>query len=242
MSKFLVGFQVLLFSAVLMANIGTNAHAQKSLIFSKPGPLDFHAQISEDILKEAYARIGISVTTQEFPGERAMRESNSGRLDGEVNRIRGIEKKYTNLRIVPVAINALRGMVFSKNPRLKIQKWDDLKHYIIGLRKGAKYAEYGTAGMNVLPATTNTMVFKMLERDRVDVAISTALEGSVTIRALGLKEVSMVEIPMVTLDLFHFLNRKHEDLIPQITRALEAMNREGRIAEIRKKAFAKFGS
>jgi polar amino acid transport system substrate-binding protein len=238
MAKFVFACQVLVLSLMLttMANDKQKAYAQESLVFSKPGPLDYHAQISENILKEAYARIGIKVTTMEFPGERALRESNSGRVDGEVNRIRGIAKKYQSLRIIPVAINALKGSVFTKNSKIKPTSWKDLRAFRIGLRKGAKYAEYGTTGMKVIAAATNKMVFRMLDRNRIDVAISTALEGSNTIRILGLKGISMVEQPLVTLELFHFLHVKHETLIARITISLEAMAREGRIQNIRNKA------
>ena len=104
--------------------IGHPVLAQQSLIFSKPGPLDNIAQTSEEILIEAYARIGISVTTLEFPGERALQMSNSGAADGEVNRIRGIGNKYTNLRLVPVPINALEGIVFTTDPEIKILNWE----------------------------------------------------------------------------------------------------------------------
>ncbi|MBT3989761.1 MAG: transporter substrate-binding domain-containing protein [Rhodospirillaceae bacterium] len=233
-------FIIIFLSFYLTVNLGSSAYAQKAVVFSKPGPLDFHAQISENILKEAYARIGIVITTKEFSGERALRESNSGRLDGEVNRIRGIDKNYKNLRIVPVAINALKGTVFTKLPELKIRKWQDLKSLTIGLRLGAKFAEYNTQGMRVISAATNKMVFRMLDRDRVDVVISTALEGTITKMKLELKGISMVEPPLVTLDLFHFLHKDHEDLLPRITAALKAMEREARIKKIRDTAFKRY--
>lgn len=239
MTYFSYGFRVIVLSIlfVSIANVYSKAHAQNSLVFSKPGPHDFHAQISEDILKEAYARIGITVTTKEFPGERALHESNSGALDGEVNRIAGIVKKYTDLRIVPVAINALKGTAFTKNRTIKIKTWEDLRSHSIALRKGAKYAEYGTSGMNVISATTNKMVFRMLDRNRVEVVISTALEGSLTIKNLGIKDIFMMEQPLVTLKLFHYLHKKHEDLIESVTKALEEMSQEGRIQKIRTLAF-----
>ena len=141
------------------------------------------------------------------------------------------------MRIVPVAINALKGSVFTKTPGKNIRKWEDLRPLKIGLRLGAKYAEYGTQGMNVVSAPTNQMVFSMLDRNRIDVAISTALEGSIMIRKLRLEGITIIERPLVTLDLFHFLHKKHETIIPRITKALEAMAKEGRIEMIRKKAF-----
>jgi polar amino acid transport system substrate-binding protein len=230
-----ITFLFWLVTCQILANLlsGQPVHAQSSLVFSKPGPLDYTAQISEEILKEAYARIGIAVTTQEFPGERALRMSNSGAVDGEVNRIRGIAKIYPNLRIVPVAINLIDGMAFTKNPEIKIKTWDSLSPYIIGLRTGAKFAEFGTQGMNVISVTTNDQVFRMLDKRRVDVAISTRIEGVLTVKNLKLRNIRLLEPPLLTIELFHFLNKKHEALTPRITKALEEMGREGRIRSIK---------
>jgi polar amino acid transport system substrate-binding protein len=218
---------------------GAPVLAQTSLIFAKPGPLDYSAGISEEILKEAYSRIGITVTTQEFPGERALKMSNSGTVDGEVNRIHGIRKKYANLRMVPVAINAIEGLAFTNNPDVKIRSWEDLRPYRLGLRIGAKYAEYGTAGMRVAPVKTNDQVFSMLGKHRTEIAISTRIEGVLTIHKLGLKNIRLIDPPLVSLELFHFLHKKHEALLPRIQKALEEMAREGRIEAIKTAAIKK---
>ena len=216
--------------------ISQPVRAQHALIFSKPGPLDYSAQISEDILKEAYASIGITVTTQEFPGERALQMSNSGAVDGEVNRIHGIVNKYSNLRLVPVAINAIEGIAFTNNPEIKIENWESLRPYAIGLRIGAKFAENGTEGMKVLPVQTNDLVFRMLSKKRTEVAVSTRIEGILTIKKHGLNNIHLIEPPLETLKLFHFLHKKHQALIPRITKALEEMVLEGRVQAIKDKA------
>ena len=128
-------------------------------------------------------------------------------------------------------------MVFTKSPTPKIRKWQDLKSLTIGLRLGAKFAEYNTKGMKVISAATNQMVFRMLDRNRVDVVVNTALEGTIMIRKLGLKGISLVHPPLVTLNLFHYLHKDHEGLLRRITAVLKAMKRERRIHVIRDTAF-----
>lgn len=46
--------------------------------------------LSEKILFEAYKRIGINVLFDKLPAARALRESDSGKTDGETNRVNGI--------------------------------------------------------------------------------------------------------------------------------------------------------
>ena len=57
--------------------------------------------ISEVIVREAYRRIGVEVEIQKYPAERALRLADQGVADGEVQRIDGIDKRYTNLIKVP---------------------------------------------------------------------------------------------------------------------------------------------
>ncbi|OUR79689.1 hypothetical protein A9Q83_04680 [Alphaproteobacteria bacterium 46_93_T64] len=217
----------------------TTAQAGGSLIFSKPGPRDYSANISETVLKEAYRRIGFDISTQIFPAERALTMSNSGEVDGEVNRIFGLEKKYSNLVRVPVAINRIEGVAFTKKRDLKITNWDSLQPFSLGLRIGAKFAETGTEGMNVTAVATNEQVFTMLGKERVEIAVSTRIEGLLTAQKLGLKDIFVLKPPLANLELFHYLHKKHAALIPQLTAALKDMQKEGRIQSIKKAAFQK---
>jgi len=208
----------------------------ESLVFAKSGPLDYSADISETILKEAYGRLNIHISTEVLPSERALSNANSGLLDGDIHRIIGLENLYPNLIRVPVPINAIEGMVFSKTKGLKIDSWDDLKYFSIGLRIGAKFAEAGSQGMNVYPVTTNDQVFKMLDRGRTEVVVSTRIEGLLTSKKLGLANIYPIEPAIVNLKLYHYVHKKNKALIPELTRILKTMEKEGRILEIKKSA------
>ena len=69
----------------------------ENLVFAKSGPLDYSADISEIILKEAYGHLNIDISTKVLPSERALRIANSGVLDGDIHRIIGLENMYPNL-------------------------------------------------------------------------------------------------------------------------------------------------
>ncbi len=90
------------------------------------------AMISERILKEAYQKLGIRMRTRILPAERALRHSNSGQCDGEINRIRQVNKKYKNLVLVPIEINYLEGVAFAKYGIQPIKNWQSLKSFSIG--------------------------------------------------------------------------------------------------------------
>ena len=210
------------------------AHAQSSLLFSKPGPQSHAADISEQVLIEAYQRIGIDITTLTFPGERALAMSNRGDVDGEVNRIKGLEVKYPNLVMVPVVINWLDGVVVTKRKDLKINGWESLRPYRVGYRIGLKFVEYGTSGMKVTAVPSDKSLFKMLDYGRVDMVVSTRIDSRLMISEKQYSDMMVLEPPLVQLELFHYLHKKNKDLLLRITQALQDMTDEGRIQAIRK--------
>ncbi len=211
-------------------------HAQEQLVFSRPD--DPIAEVSEKVLHEAYQRIGIQIQTRTLPAMRALDMSNYGEVDGEVNRIKGIEKAYSNLVMVPVAINVLEGVVFTKEITFSVTGWDSLKPYKIGIRRGTKFAEKGTEGMNVEAVNHNAQLFRKLDLGRNDVIVTSRVEGLEQIMTLHLNGIRVLEPPLVTLNLYHYVHKKHRPLLPNITKALQEMEAEGRIQEIRKQVIS----
>ncbi|WP_319522664.1 hypothetical protein [uncultured Desulfosarcina sp.] len=102
--------------------------------------------ISSKVLIEAYADIGYKVSITILPTERAIRESNMGRYDGEVMRIKGHEKNYPNLVMVPVPINRIEITVFTRDLEFEVTGWKDLGPYSIAYERGVKLIEYNTKG------------------------------------------------------------------------------------------------
>ncbi len=61
---------------------------------------DLIADVSTEVLIEAYKQIGYSIKVKKLPAQRALVTSNKGLLDGEVNRVKGIDRKYTDLIMI----------------------------------------------------------------------------------------------------------------------------------------------
>jgi len=222
---------VILASHIMMA---LSVHAQAPLVFSMAD--DAVSKVSEKVLQEAYQRVGIQIQIKTFPGERAIQMANTGATDGEVNRIRGIEKMYSNLAMAPVAVTVVEGVVFAKSFDFHVAGWDSLKPYRIGIRIGTKFAERGTQGMNVEPVGDNKMLLMKLDAGRNDVIVTARIEGLSQIRQLRLQGIKILEPPLATLNLYHYLNKKHTSLIPNLTKVLSEMESEGMIRAIREQA------
>jgi len=221
---------VILFTVILFSPL--TVLSETKLKFSGiQGSLN--SDISFQVLKEAYALLNIQIEYVPLPGERALRMSNAGTVDGEVFRIANVHKKYTNLLMVPTTINTLQGIVFSKNKKFDISGWDSLSPYKIGIQTGIKFVERGTEGMKRISVDSNDQLFQMLKHGRIDIAVAAYANGLKTLNKLKFKSIQSLKPAVQEYPLYHYLHKKHKGLVTKINSALEKMNLSGRISQIR---------
>lgn len=228
---------IFVISLLLFFMSSTILVAKEQLTFSMPP--DATALISRKVLEIAYSKIGIDIKFNKYPAERSLYMSNHGLVDGEVCRIKGIEDKYLNLVIVPVPINLVEGMVFTKNVKFKVAGWSSLKPYTIGVRRGTKFIENIAHKLNVEAVTTNEQLFLKLISDRTDIVVTSRVEGLFQLKKLKINNITVLEPPIITIKLYHYLNKKHKSLIPKVTNILKKMNKRGTIYKINNNGFPK---
>jgi len=190
-------------------------------------------KISEQVLVEAYQKLDIKIEFVSFPAKRGLMISNEGSVDGEVHRIKKVDYKYPNLIRVPTAINLAEVVVFTLDKPFKIQGWHSLKPYKIGIMRGIVVAEEGTKEMDVEAFNSYDQVFMMLKFKRIDVGVLTRVGGLYYLSSLKFKDIKLLEPPILQHGLYHYLNIKHEALVPKINGVLTKMQGSGRIKEIR---------
>lgn len=215
---------LLLLSAALLFT--SSAWAKEKLVFSTINGISIIGA-GEQFLKEAYQQLNIDISVEEYPGERSLVAANTGKTDGELGRIAGIEKEYPNLIMVPVPILRLSISAFS-NKQISIANKDDLKKYRIGFVAGTKIVENMT---NEVPhrmrVSRPDQLFQMLLLNRIDVAIDMTEDGLVLMKSDKYKMIKPVSPILEQGDVFHYLNKKHADIVPKITSVLKNMADKG---------------
>ncbi|MFD2205572.1 substrate-binding periplasmic protein [Kiloniella antarctica] len=189
--------------------------------------------ISEVILRKAYRQIGLEIIIEKHPGERALRLANSGEVAGDVQRIDGLSAKYGNLIQIYPAINFIEGVAFSRNQTIAIDGWQSLKKHRIGLIRGIKFAENNTTDMDTYLARDYASLFRMLNKDRIDVAISPRLNGLYQIKKNDIDNVTPLSPAIAKFDLYHYLHKKHAALIPKLSAVFTEMATSGELIRIR---------
>lgn len=208
----------------------------KIVIASFGAPNEPTNLIAKYILREAYKQLDIDLQLENLPGLRALKSANDGETDGSLIRIKGIDKEYPNLHIIPLSFVSVDFVVFTKKRPFKISGWESLKKYTISYLRGTKIIETKTKGMKSQPVNSLESAFSMLTRGRADIVVETHYMGLITLNKLKLKNIKVLEPPLEIIPLYHYLNKKHQALIPQLNDILKNMKKTGKIDKLTKKA------
>ncbi|MFA5621397.1 MAG: transporter substrate-binding domain-containing protein [Thermovirgaceae bacterium] len=179
------------------------------------------------LVKEAFKRIGLEAEVVFNPTGRSLEDVNEGLFDVEINRIKGMEKEYPNLVMVPEHNMVMRFVAFSKED-LPIDGWDSLRGLRIGVVKGWRILEENTRGFpDVTLVPTETELFNMLDRDRIDVALYDELTGYEQISLRRFKGMRHLEPPLAGREMHLYLHARIRDLVEPLSEALGSMKEDG---------------
>ncbi len=176
---------------------------------------------------EAFRRVGVELRLVKLPAERGLINANAGIEDGDMVRIAGLEKQYPNLIRVPEKLVDWEFTAFSKDGSIP-SNWEAIRRRSVGLIKGWKIYEQQLAGAERMTTVDDpAQLFRLLELDRIEVALYMRWMGLALIRQQGLKDVRPLEPPLTTREMFIYLHKRHAELAPRLADALRALKRDG---------------
>lgn len=179
------------------------------------------------VLKEMFLRIGKNATTILLPSERSLINANTGINDGNVARIKGMEKKYKNLIIVPEKMIDYEFVAFTKNKSIKLDNWQSLKNYNIAYITGWKIFEKNVRQYKSLVKTQNAVqLFELLNKDRVDIILYDRWSGVWRAKQFSNK-IHYIAPPIVTKNVYLYLHKKHRGIIGKLVKSLKSMKKDG---------------
>lgn len=207
----------------------------------------FHGQdpITESsiaIMTEAYKRIGVAMKIAPQPAERSLRSSNYGASDGELFRIKQIDKEFDNLLRLPVAIAKIQMVAFSKaHSTIKIDGWESLSNYMVSYHRGVKIVEYNLIDPEkLIPSNSVKNALLMLSANRTEVAIDARLNMLKIIQDLKLKDIVEHTPPVETIYGYHYLHKNKRHLLSPLITELKDMETSGVIKQHQERVANKY--
>ena len=214
-------------AGLLGLSLLTLAQAQELVISTNNTPLDRKAL--ELLSKEAFRRIGVDIRLVSNPSERSLHMANQGEIDGEGLRVSGLASQYPNLMQVPETYIDISFVAFAKDARINVnQGWESLKPYRVAFITGWKMFEANaTTARNVTKVDTPEQLFKMLDSDRIDLALYTRADGVALVSRMGLSSIAPLAPALKDVDMYLYLHKRHEAMVPRLAQALRDMKADG---------------
>lgn len=203
------------------------AQAPTLTVSTNNTPLDRRAL--QDLSQEAFRRAGVELRLVNLPSERSLHAANLGEVDGEGLRIAGLTAQYPNLVQVPERYIGISFVAFARDATIRLDNgWDSLKPYSVAYIGGWKMFEANASAARVVNKVDKPeQLFRMLDGGRIDLALYTRADGVALVKGMGLSSIAPVAPALKDVDMYLYLNRKHEALVPKIAKALRDMKADG---------------
>ena len=190
--------------------------------------------VQEPVMREAYRRLGYDIEVRQFPGERSLLMADRGIVDGELARLETVRGMYGNLIMVPAPIHEIKDVVLTKNADFNPAGWESLKPYTALSLRGYKYFEGKFKEHQIKYQLVNRFedMVKILHAGRYDIGLITMLDGLKTMKDMGIRDLRVLEPPLETFPIYHFLHKKHKNLVPLVSEKLKELKKEGFVEKI----------
>jgi len=224
----LVFFLCFLFSAP--------AFSQQTIVlntaFGSPVSNESQTGFGDVVLAEAFKRIGYKLETQRLPAERALINANQGVDDGDLMRVAGLQKKYTNLIQVPEKVMTVDMVLFSKNkPSFVVDGWESVASHSLAMITGWKIMEenFGKLGNRIeIIKTDNAMqLFTLLAKDRVDFIAYSNWSGLGYLKKHNITNITLLDPPLAQPGFYIYLHKKHKKIVPELAATIREMKTDG---------------
>jgi len=230
-----IGIQVLILSGLLSLFQSSSLFATEIHLNSgakNPFAATDGSGFYDKLVPVLFERIGIKGTVSWLPSERALLNANKGIDDGNIARIKGIEKKYTNLIRVPEQVVDFTFMGYSHRKDITLTNWDSIKKYRVGIIRGWKIYEKNLKDSKaLLIARSPEQLFSMLKHERVDLVMYDRWQAQYWMKKLSY-QVPALDKPIVSKNMFIYMHKKNKNLVPKIADAIRAMKKDGSYQKI----------
>lgn len=185
------------------------------------------------VMTEIYQSIGYKMNLARFPSRRSLVEANLGTTQGELLRIKEIQKKYPNLVRIPYPISRLKSMALTLTGQPEINGIEGLQDKKVGVLRGLEYTNILTRNMDRLLLNSIESLFEILLAGRVDVIIFPELDAKKYIKSHQLEDkINISTYAIVDIPLYHFVHKDSKIVIELLNKKMSEMESTGALAKL----------
>lgn len=186
-----------------------------------------------ELTREIFSRMGIDAKVIRLPSARSIINANEGIDDGVIGRIAGMEKKYQNLIMVPVPVVKFKFVAYSLDKKTSVKGWDSIKPYSVGYIRGWRIYEKNLPKAKSITVVNNAeQLFRLLMNGRAELIMFEYYRGTWWNQHLN-ANAHIIGSPIAEKDMFLYMHKKHQHLIPKITESFKSMIEDGTFQKIK---------
>jgi polar amino acid transport system substrate-binding protein len=225
-------FVVSLISVLMLGLHGGPAAAEKFRITTAETD---QIRMLVPLIKEVYRRIGHEAEVTFLPSLRSLASSNSGKFDAELARTTTAVVEYPNLVQVPEpSFVVSASVIVQKGSDISEATWKTVGKHSIVYPRGYVLLDARTRGMNATVVGKPDNIARMVMKDRVEIGILLTYDAEKF--ASEMSSLRVIEPPIETVALYHYVHFKHRSLVPLLKEVLIKMHKTGEVREILQRA------
>ncbi|WP_233081222.1 substrate-binding periplasmic protein [Rheinheimera soli] len=176
------------------------------------------------LMDKAYQQLGYQMVLIVMPLERSAHESNKGQiLDAELSRTAQAADMLPNMLRVEVPIGHIRITAFSRNPKLKIERWQDLSAFRVDVLRGIYLAKVNMQDQEYTEVNTISQAIQRLLSGRTDVVVALGDETEWQLKQQKNHGIYTIAPDLAKTEIFHYVHERHAALVPQLEAALRQL-------------------
>lgn len=186
--------------------------------------------VAEQILREAYSRRGITIDVSYLPSRRVRYLARLGQLDGDLFRVRSMQREYTRMVRVPTPLltGHLHCVVKDRDSLGICENLGDVKGPV-AIHRGVRVAEefVSELGIDAIDADRYQQMASLVRHGRVKAAIVSSIEGIAPFSWPDWKGVVISETPLRQFTLYHYIHNRYQKEAGPLAEVLDEMRESG---------------
>lgn len=184
-------------------------------------------QVGIPLFTRVYEQLGQAVTFAEVPTARESRMIEAGNIDAVMAQIDGHQQRNPGLIQVPVPLTQIHITAFVKGEQITRSELLERKSLRLGRLRGLTFGLSWPEDVQWVEVNQTRQLIQLLNQGRIDAAISPELSAQYFVVEMGLTNISRLTTPLTSINVFHYIHRDHQHLLPGLTRILRRMEQNG---------------
>ncbi|WP_153915532.1 substrate-binding periplasmic protein [Shewanella sp. TC10] len=180
-------------------------------------------EVGASLFATLCAKYQLDCDIEMLPASRAEHNVCEAKSVGEIMRSWEYGLDNPDLLRVPTPYYYLQtALIVRSDNLLNIYSLRDIKDVNVGVIRGVKHSEHIETNSNKLLKVGSTeQLMNLLVKGRIDVAVTSRLDGASTLRKMNIENVMILPVELETHPLYFYLNSEYAHLLPILDRAIK---------------------